>query len=61
MSSKEYNLLIDPHNGEKPYLRAKYIRTLFDFLVAGHSKDIAILKTNTEFKKIHGDAVVTCH
>ncbi len=61
MSTKEYNLLVDPHNGEKPYLRAKYVRILYDFLVAGYSKDTAILKTNSEFKKIHGDAVVTCH
>jgi len=61
MSTKEYNYLIDPHNGEKPYLRAKYVRILYDFLVAGHSKDTAILKTNSEFKKIHGDEVVTCH
>jgi len=61
MSTKEYNYLIDPHNGEKPYLRAKYVGILYDFLVAGHSKDTAIMKTNSEFKKIHGDEVVTCH
>jgi hypothetical protein len=61
MSTKEYNLLVDPYNGEKPYLRAKYVRILYGFLVAGYSKDKAILKTNSEFMKIHGDEAVTCH
>ena len=59
MSTKEYNLLVDPHKGEKTYLRAEYISILYNLLLTGFEKDTAILKTNNEFKKIHGEEVVT--